>query len=131
MRRVIGARALGELRDEGALELLVSLLKDDDTTLVQTAERALVLLTRQDFGESHRKWQTWAEKNAHRHRIEWLIDGLLHENETLRAAAGDELKRITQEYYGFHPASPRKDRERVQRKYLAWWSQDGKRRFAT
>jgi hypothetical protein len=129
IRRRIAARALGELRDQKALELLIDLLAAGEAELVSAAHRALVTLTRQDFGDSMRRWQAWAERNSERHRIEWLIDGLLHNEETIRAAAADELKTLTQEYFGYHPASPKKDREIAQRKYRAWWESDGRRRF--
>jgi HEAT repeat protein len=131
VRRRVAARALGELRDQKALELLIDLLATSEPELVSAAHRALVTLTRQDFGDSMRRWQAWAERNSERHRIEWLIDGLLHNEETIRAAAADELKTLTQEYFGYHPASPKKDREIAQRKYRAWWESDGRRRFGS
>lgn len=130
-RRVAATRALGALRDEGSLELFVQLLESDKPALVQEAHRSLVALTKQDFGESQPKWGAWVEQNAHRHRIEWLIDALLHNDERLRADAGEELKRLTQEYYGYHPALPKRDREVAQRKYRDWWSSEGQRRFTS
>ena len=128
-RRLAATRALGALRDTGALDLFVQLLASDKPALVAEAHRALVSLTKQDFGESPGRWEDWVEQNRHRHRIEWLIDGLLHTDEKMRAAAGDELKKLTQEYYGYHPALPKRDREVAQRKYMEWWRSDGHRRF--
>lgn len=127
--RYVGARALGELRDAGSVSLLISLLDDQDKQLVQECARSLELITRQNLGDSRRRWDAWAEKNILKHRIEWLIDGLMHGDEAMRSAAGDELKRITQEYYGYHPSASKKDRERVQRRYQTWWETEGKRRF--
>ncbi|MBO6933657.1 MAG: hypothetical protein JJ863_01740 [Deltaproteobacteria bacterium] len=128
-KRVAAARALGALRDVGSLVLFVQLLGSDKPALVQEALRSLVALTKQDFGDNVAKWESWAEQNGHRHRIEWLIDALLHNDERLRADAGEELKRLTQEYYGYHPALPKRDREVAQRKYRDWWSNEGQRRF--
>ena len=130
-RRLVGIRALGELRDTRAITLLVDLLGDANPRVVTAAHRALVTITRQDFGDSQRRWAQWAEKNEGRHRIEWLIDGLVHSDETIRAAAGDELKALTQQYYGYHPASPKRDREIAQKKYRVWWENEGQRAFAS
>lgn len=127
--RYVGARALGELRDAASVSLLISLLDDQDKQLVQECERSLSIITRQTLGDSRRRWDAWAEKNIVRHRIEWLIDALMHNDEAVRSAAGDELKRITQEYYGYHPSASKKDRERVQRRYQTWWETEGVRRF--
>ena len=128
-KRVAATRALGALRDVGSLELFVQLLESDKPKLVQESLRSLVALTKQDFGENIAKWESWVEQNGHRHRIEWLIDALLHADEKLRAEAGEELKRLTQEYYGYHPALPKRDREVAQRKYRDWWSAEGQKRF--
>ncbi len=127
--RVIAIRALGELRDARSAALLVQLLESPQQDVARAAHRALVTVTRQDFGDNQRKWHQWLERNSGRHRIEWLIDGLVHPDESVRAAAGDELKSITQEYYGYHPQSPKRDREIAQRKYRLWWEDEGRRRF--
>jgi len=128
-RRLTAIRAVGELRDRKALELLIDLLGSTQTDLVTAAHRALVIITRQDFGTSARKWIQWAERSGDHHRIEWLIDALLHPDQPIRAAAADELKTLTQEYFGYHPSSPRKDREHAQRKYREWWDHEGRQRF--
>ena len=129
-RRRVATRALGELRDVKALPLLVELLTSDDHDLVITAHRALVTLTRQDFGETPKRWAQWVERNGALHRIEWLIESLTHVDDAIRAAAAEELKSITQEYYGYHPASPKRDREIAQKKYRRWWNGEGQKRFA-
>lgn len=128
-KRVAATRALGALRDQGSVQLMVQLLESDKPELVTEAHRSLVALTKQDFGQSASKWASWVEQNRGRHRIEWLIDALLHSDEKLRADAGEELKRLTQEYYGYHPGLPKRDREIAQRKYRDWWATEGRRRF--
>ena len=121
--------ALRELRDARSLDLLIELLGVKEELLADAAHEALQVLTRQDFGRSRRKWEEWAEANAGRHRVEWLIDGLLHPDEAVRSAAGEELKHLTQEYYGYHPSLSRREREIAQRKYRRWWESEGQRRF--
>lgn len=126
-RRLRAIAALGAIRDAGALRLLVELLEDENGQVVHAAHLALVEITCEDLGAGARKWAAWAERNESRHRIEWLIDALTHGDETLRTAAGEDLKAITQQYFGFHPGAGKKDREVVQQKYRAWWDSQGRR----
>jgi hypothetical protein len=129
--RQAAVRALGQLRDPATVPQIVSALGDDDDRVVQTANRALVELTRQDFGGDARHWLRWWEANASRHRIEWLIDALTHDAGEMRRAAGDELRTLTREYFGYASDLPQRDRERAQQRYRDWWSVEGKARFRT
>ncbi len=128
-RQRLAVEALGELRDRRSLKVLLARLSDPSEAVVQAAHRALVLLTCQDFGLAQRKWETWAEQWASSHRVEWLIDSLLHSHEAARARAGEELKHATQQYFGYHPQLPKRDRELAQRKYREWWEQEGRSAF--
>jgi HEAT repeat protein len=128
-RRLHAMAALAALRDTGALRLLVDLLEDEEADVRRAAHGALVGITCEDLGESARRWVAWADKNEGRNRIEWLMDSLLHADEALRAQAGDELKSITQQYFGYHPGASRKEREVVQTKYRNWWEREGKSLF--
>ncbi|MET0342010.1 MAG: hypothetical protein ABW252_13480 [Polyangiales bacterium] len=128
-RQQIAVEALGVLRDGRALATLLACLRDRDTAVVQAAHRALVVLTGHDFGASPRKWESWAEGWGRAHRVEWLIEALLHNDESVRGQAGEELKRLTQQYFGYHPAMPRRDRELSQRKYREWWELEGRVAF--
>lgn len=128
-RRWQALDALVALRDVEIVEKTIELLKEDDAELVDHAHRALVILTCDDYGRSHRRWRGWFEKRGKQHRIEWLIEGLLHGEESIRTLAGTELERLTQERFGFHPGAPKKDRERAHRDYRRWWSLDGVKRF--
>jgi hypothetical protein len=126
-RRQAAVRALGQLRDIKSLPILTELLTHPDDALTEEAHRSLVLLARQDFGRSQRRWSHWVEQNQERHRIEWLIDALVHGEENIRTAAGEELKKVTQQYLGYHPTMPKRDREVAQRKYRQWWETDGQK----
>ncbi len=129
-RRALALEALGELRDARSLRALVQFLEQGPERLARAAHKSLVALTRQDFGPSAKRWQPWIEEHGRKHRIEWLIDALLHLDEEQRRLAGDELKQLTQEYFGYHHASGRKEREIAQKKYRAWWDADGQKKFA-
>lgn len=128
-RRWQAVDALAALRDVASLDKLIDLLKEDDAVLIDHVHRALVILTCEDMGRSHRRWRGWYDKHGERHRVEWLIDGLMHDDESIRTLAGNELERLTQEQYGFHPGAPKKDRERAHRRYRRWWEDEGRRRF--
>ncbi|MFC1464359.1 MAG: hypothetical protein ACFLMY_05870 [Candidatus Brachytrichaceae bacterium NZ_4S206] len=128
-RRWQAVDALAALRDVDGLDRLVELLREQDDELVDHVHRALVVLTAADHGRSYRKWAGWFEKHGGEHRIEWLIEGLLHSDEPIRAMAAAELERLTLERYGFQAGAPKKDRERVHKRYREWWEDEGRRRY--
>lgn len=127
--RMMALRALGELRDRAALDMLALFVEKEREELAEVAHRSLVQITRQDFGDSVPRWLLWIDDNKDRHRVEWLIDSLSHVDETMRRKAADELKELTHEYYGYHPALSKKEREIAQKKYRRWWEADGRHRF--
>ncbi|MCB9666737.1 MAG: HEAT repeat domain-containing protein [Myxococcales bacterium] len=116
-RRRTAVRALGELHDAKAAKLLISLLGTDEPALVQAAVRALVLITRQDFGTSRRRWATWYARHGRKSRVLWLIDALSNDNESLRSAAFDELLQKTGHTFGFTPTLAKKERKAIQKKF--------------
>jgi HEAT repeat protein len=110
--------ALGALGDGQAVPSLTELLRDPDTTVVESARRALVNLTKQDFGLNEKHWLIWWERNLHRKRIEWVIDGLLHSDPDIRAASSAELHEITGESFNYRVDMPLKERESIRQRYL-------------
>jgi HEAT repeat protein len=128
-RRIEMIDTLGELRERLAVPLLVDALGDSEEAVAAAARKALILVARQDLGRDTRKWQAWWAANGSRHRIEWLVDALMHEVPAIRRAAGDELKAVTKEYFGYYDDLPRKERELAQQRYREWWRTDGRARF--
>jgi HEAT repeat protein len=118
--RVDALNILATLRDAASADVLVMALSATDHRVASAAHEALRTITGQDHGLAARKWQSWFAEHGKRDRIEWLIDGLMHSDEAVRTLAGNELQRATQQYFGFHPGSAKKERERVQKKYLEW-----------
>ena len=53
----------------------------------------------------------------------------MHETQDIRRTAGDELKALTKEYFGYYDDLPKKERERAQERYRSWWETKGKARF--
>jgi hypothetical protein len=129
-RRALAIDALGETRESQAVPALIRLLGDPDSEVAGAVRGALTAITRQDFGPTPAKWQTWWDANRDRHRLEWLIDALMHDQAALRAAAGEELKTITKEYFGYYDDLPKRERERAQSRYREWWNSIGRVRFS-
>jgi hypothetical protein len=127
--RLNASDTLAELRQPQAVPYLVRTLVDNPVDIVQSARRALVVLTRQDFGTDAAAWNEWWREAAPRHRIEWLVDALTHDAPEIRRAAGDELKALTREYFGYYDDLPPAERAAAQRQYRHWWETRGRARF--
>lgn len=121
--------AVADLRDGRAIPTVLRLLEDRSSDIVRSAHWALVVLSRQDFGVSAAAWEEWWRQSSARHRIEWLIDALLHETPDIRRAAGDELKSTTKEYFGYYDDLPVAEHQKAQKRYREWWETKGKARF--
>jgi len=129
-RRLAMLEVLEEIREPLAVPTFISVLADELEEIALVARRALAIVTRQDFGRDAKRWTTWWNANSSRDRIEWLIDALSHEQQVVRRAAGEELKAITKEYFGYYDDLPKRDRERAQARYREWWNHEGRARFA-
>ncbi len=127
--QVTSIEALGRLRDADSFEFFVSLLESPEVAVIRAAHASLVRLSCQDFGTHKKKWTAWFDKHNPQHRVEWLIAGLMHTDERLRRRASDELKHLTQEYFGYDPGASKKEREAAQQKYRVWWQRVGFRMF--
>jgi len=128
-RRTRVLDVLEEIREPFAVPTFIALLTDEEDVIATAAKQALLVVTRQDFGRDARKWTGWWNQNSSRQRIEWLIDSLTHDVGAIRRAAGDELKAVTKEYFGYYDDLPRRERERAQARYREWWQAEGRHRF--
>ncbi len=126
--RVAALEALAHFRDGRAVPRLVKLVAGNDD-IGQSAQWALGLITRQALGRDVEAWDTWWRANADRHRIEWLIDSLMHDDADIRRATGEELKTLTKEYFGYYDDLSAAERGKAQRRYQEWWESAGKARF--
>jgi hypothetical protein len=127
--RLTAMEVLADLRNGQAVPYLVLVLEDNPVDLVQAARRSLVILARTDLGTNASAWTEWWRANSGQHRIEWLIDALTHESRDVRRAAGEELKALTREYFGYYDDLPPADRRQAQEQYREWWESRGKARF--
>jgi hypothetical protein len=127
--RIATMDTLGELRDAAVVPVLLGALDDPKEDVADAARRALTLVARQDFGRDTRRWLAWWSTSSSRHRIEWLIDALTHEQAGMRKAAIQELKDVTRQYFGYYEDLPKRERERAQQRYRDWWRSEGRARF--
>lgn len=124
--REAAMRAFGSVRDAWVVPDLILGLRDDAPQVAAAAYVSLVLVTRQDYGTEWRPWNKWWEQNSARHRLEWLIDSLTHDVSELRRAAGEELRALSRQYFGYASDLPARDRERAQQRYRDWWITEGR-----
>jgi hypothetical protein len=127
--RLAALDALCMLRDAASVPALVELLAHADRQISVPAHRALVAITCQDFGVAGRKWRGWFDEKQGLHRVQWLIESLMHSEQNLRSAAGIELQKLTHVYYGYVASAPKRDRERAQKRYEQWWAHEGIKQF--
>jgi hypothetical protein len=127
--RAVAMAAIARLWQPALVADLVAGLADGDERVVAAAHEALVRLTWQDFGGDARPWLKWWEQNTSRHRVEWLMDALTHDVAEIRRGAGEELRALTRQYFGYTSDLPPRDRDRVQQRYRDWWITEGRTRF--
>jgi hypothetical protein len=127
-RAVLAAGALGELRNARAVSALIEAL-GGPAAVAQTAARALVEITKQDFGQNRKKWGAWWEAHKGTDRIAWLLEGLSHKSPEIRFSSSEELRLITGEYFGYHFDLPKREREEARERWQAWWYQSGHARL--
>jgi hypothetical protein len=127
--RAAAMRAMGEAREPAIVPDLIRELAEVDQGAKAAAHEALVRITLQDLGVEQPPWLEWWEHNSGRHRIEWLIDALTHENPDMRGAASEELRVASRQYFGYAGDLPPRDRERAQQRYRDWWITEGRARY--
>jgi hypothetical protein len=129
-RRFIAIDTLGELASASTLPTLIDLLGDPAQDVADAVHRALVQITCQDFSRDARRWSEWFAANAVRHRVEWVMDALMHESAEMRRIAADALAPVVGRDLGFDPYESRDERASAHVRYLLWWEQEGRTNFA-
>ncbi len=116
------SEALGVLRDVPSVPRLIELIKHPDAHQAATPQKALVEITKQDFGSSRWRWRTWWERHRTEARLEWLLEGLAHADLHVRVSAADELRTLSGgETFGFLPDANKRDRDESRKRWLDWW----------
>jgi hypothetical protein len=127
--RIAAVEALAHFRDPQSVPRLVRLVTKNDE-VGQSVQWALGIIARQTFGRDAAAWEAWWQKNSGRHRIEWLIDALMHDDIEVRRGAGEELKALTKEYFGYYDDLSKGERQKAQKRYREWWEATGRARFS-
>ncbi|MBI1948476.1 MAG: hypothetical protein HYS27_22510 [Deltaproteobacteria bacterium] len=125
-QRARAVLAAAELRDRAALLALVELLGTRPVELSDDAQRALVEITKQDFGTADRRWRAWIADNEAVPRTRWLIDGLRSPDEHIRRGSQAELNKLTGQFFGYRFDASRADRETGLQAWNDWWSGQAK-----
>jgi len=92
-------------------------------TDVAASQAALVAITKQDFGAKPKRWAAWWKEHEADDRMDWLFDGLSHKTTEIRAAAEQELRALTGEYFGYAFDLPKRERETARSRWQAWWTE--------
>lgn len=129
-KRFIAFEALGELAIPSTIPALIELLEDSVQDVVEAVRRVLVQITCQDFGRDTQRWFDWFDANVGRHRIEWIIDALMHESGELRRIALDALGPVVGRDLGYDPYESREQRAAAHVQYMLWWEREGRVQFA-
>jgi hypothetical protein len=125
LRQRYAAEALGVMKDVPSVPRLIELVKHGDPTVVTSARKALVEITKQDFGTSRWRWRGWWDRHRDQPRVEWMLEGLAHGEPEVRLSASEELRGMTQEYFGYAFDSPKREREDARKKWVEWWREHG------
>lgn len=128
--RMRSAQALGELRDRRAVDGLIFGLDAREAEIVAQCHESLILITRHDPPRRGSTWPTWYAEHGSESRIEWLMDALLDDDMAMREAAAAELKELTKVFFGYYANLPRQERQDAHRRYVAWWNDEGRKKFA-
>lgn len=125
---VHAARALGTLRDPGAIADLIPRLGHAQKIVRLAALEALCSITARRGGQDPAAWSAWYEANAHRHRVEWIIDSLGSPDRAIRAWTETELMRVTGKRMAVSAANEGTQAEAVQ-SWRTWWQSEGRTIF--
>ena len=120
LRQRYAAEALGVFRDATSVPRLIELVKHADSTVVTTARKALIEVTKQDFGTSRWRWRGWWERHRAQPRVEWLLEGLAHAEPEVRLSAAAELRGLAPQEFGYAFDGPKREREVSRKKWVDW-----------
>jgi HEAT repeat protein/PBS lyase HEAT-like repeat-containing protein len=120
IRQRYAAEALGVMRDVPSVPRLIELVKHGEAAVVAAARKALVEVTKQDFGTSRWRWRSWWEKHRDQPRVEWMLEGLAHAEAEVRLSASEELRAVSQQEFGYAFDGPKREREESRKKWVDW-----------
>ena len=108
------------MKDVTSVPRLIELVKHGDPSVVSAARKALVEVTKQDFGTSRWRWRSWWERHRDQPRVEWMLDGLAHAEPEVRLSAAEELRAVSKKDVGYTFDGPKREREESRKKWIDW-----------
>ncbi len=95
--------AIRMLRDEFFVPILIDALDTwkKEKVIKNKIVELLIELTKQDFGDSERKWSKWWANNQYKMRKDWVLDGLIHKKKKIRISALNEAKKCFKSLYNY------------------------------
>ncbi|MBI1947738.1 MAG: hypothetical protein HYS27_18765 [Deltaproteobacteria bacterium] len=119
---------LGAFRDVGAVPLLIAALESrDKAELAEDLRLALRAITLKDFGVRARGWERWWAKARKKSRVDWLLEGLDHDDRELRTIASLELTALVGDDFGYRPDADKRARQRASAAFSRWWLDEQRR----
>ncbi len=102
---------LSQLRDSRSVPELIDILHSGSTALITSATAALLTITGQAYGNNIQYWLAWWQSHHNLSREYWLLEGLVHQDPTVRQVANAELQAITGFNAGFNPRDSEEKRQ--------------------
>ena len=95
--------AIKILRDEFFVPILIDALDTwkKEKIIKNKIVELLTELTKQDFGDSEKKWSKWWANNQYKMRKDWILDGLIHKKKKIRISSLNEAKKCFKSLYNY------------------------------
>ena len=121
LRQRYASEALGVMRDVTSVPRLIELVKHTDPAVVAAARKALVEVTKQDFGTSRWRWRSWWSGIA----ISRASSGCSRGWRTRRPRCGCRRRRscaklIAEGRSVTRSTAPKREREESRKKWVDW-----------
>ncbi|MFN3199840.1 MAG: HEAT repeat domain-containing protein [Bradymonadia bacterium] len=129
IERRAAAEAAGRMRLASSVPGLVGCLSNPAPGMVDPIHRALRAITGHDLGKEPIPWREWYSKHRHKHRLEWLLEGLTHGNARVQGAIWRELVILAGRDLGDPVRGTTQTRTSARRSWRAWWEEEGRKKF--
>ncbi len=120
--RLVTVEALGTVLDKPAVDALVRLLDDKDTTVRDAAVDSLTRLTMRTFGKDYYQWKLWWTSQKHKSQSQWLKDlagTLARAKAALEADKAQLRDRLVKAVTSLYAATPAAQQEAMLMDFLA------------
>ena len=124
-RRLRAVESLGGLRERATVPGLIDLLEAAEPELRAAAHDALQAVARRRMPGTVEAWRAWWSSNMARDRVEWLLDALADQDDSIASEACSELEAMAGRSFGYSPGLSAEGRRVVVNAARAWWRHEG------